>query len=188
MVLYSKKDKGLQSYFIHNSEAPEEIKSARWRNLDALVNYSEGGECRHAEVLTYYKDSQRIERCGHCDNCDPKSNRKVVKPITSFVKVDQALDVIKSTLKKGKKAKSKSPTEIVLDAAGEERYEVLRAWRREKARELDAPAFVIFSDQTLRHLAKRNPSSLDDMRQVYGIGDHKLEKFGWDVLAELGRK
>ncbi|KYG66069.1 recombinase RecQ [Bdellovibrio bacteriovorus] len=186
LVLYSKKDKGLQSYFIHNSEAPEEIKSARWRNLDALVNYSEGGECRHAEVLTYYKDAQRIERCGHCDNCDAKSTRKVVKPITSFVKVDQALDAIKTTLKKTKKTKSKQ-TDIVLDAMAEQRYEVLRAWRRERARQLDAPAFVIFSDQTLRHLAQRNPRNLDEMRQVHGIGDQKLEKFGWDVLAELGK-
>lgn len=184
LVLYSKKDKGLQSYFIHSSEAPENIKDARWRNLDALVNYSEGGECRHAEVLTYYKDAQRIERCGHCDNCDAKSSRKVIKSITSFVKVDQALDVIKSSLKKGKKAKSK-PMEVVLDGAAEKRYETLRTWRREKARQLDAPAFVIFSDQTLRHLAQRNPQSLEEMRQVHGIGDHKLEKFGWDVLAEL---
>lgn len=183
LVLYSKKDKGLQSYFIHSSEAPQEIKDARWRNLDALVNYSEGGECRHAEVLTYYKDAQRIERCGHCDNCDPKSSRKVVKPITSFVKVDQALDVLKSTLKKSKK--NKKAVELELDAASEKRYEALRAWRRERARQLDAPAFVIFSDQTLRHLAQRNPQTLDQMREVYGVGEQKLEKFGWDVLAEL---
>lgn len=187
LVLYSKKDKGLQSYFIHSSEAPEEIKGARWRNLDALVNYSEGGECRHGEVLTYYKDEQRIERCGHCDNCDKKSHRKVVKPITSFVKVDQALDVIKTTLKKAKKAKGGKQAEIILDAAAEQRYETLRSWRRERARQLDAPAFVIFSDQTLRHLAQKNPQTLDELRQVYGIGEQKLEKFGWDVLAELGR-
>ena len=80
LMLYSRKDKGLQGYFITSSEAPQEIKNARWRNLEALVNYSEGGECRHAEILTYYKDAQRIERCGHCDSCAPSSTRRVPQP------------------------------------------------------------------------------------------------------------
>lgn len=182
LTLYSKKDKGLQSYFIHNSEAPEEIKGARWRNLDALVNYAEGSECRHAEILTYYKDSQRIERCGHCDSCDSKSTRRILKPLTPFVKLDQTLEKIKTTLKKAKKSKA---SDLELNDIQEERYEKLKKWRKEKAKELDAPAFVVFSDQTLKHLAIKNPKSLDDMRSVYGIGEAKLEKFGWDVLAEL---
>lgn len=66
LMLYSKKDKGLQSYFITQSDAPAEIKRVKWNTLEALVNYCEGGECRHAGVLTYYQDSQRIEACGHC--------------------------------------------------------------------------------------------------------------------------
>lgn len=184
LTLYSKKDKGLQSYFIHNSEAPEEIKSARWRNLDALVNYSEGGECRHAEILTYYKDSQRIERCGHCDVCDPSSGRRIKKPALALVKLDVALEKIKSTLKKSKKPKA-SDVDVELDEVQLARFEKLKKWRRDKAKELDAPAFVVFSDQTLKHLAVRNPQNLAEMRSVYGIGDAKIEKFGWDVLAEL---
>lgn len=183
LTLYSKKDKGLQSYFIHSSEAPEEIKSARWRNLEALVNYSEGSECRHAEILTYYKDSQRIERCGHCDNCEPKSSRRILKPLKPFAVLDQTLGKIKASLKKPKKTSLGSG--LILDEIQEQRYETLRKWRKEKAKELDAPAFVVFSDQTLRQLAIRNPQSLDEMKDVYGIGDAKLEKFGWDVLAEL---
>lgn len=186
LTLYSKKDKGLQSYFIMNSEAPEEIKSARWRNLEALVNYSEGGECRHAEILTYYKDSQRIERCGHCDNCEPKSTRRVLRPVTPFVVLDQTLEKIKATLKKPKKSKTLD-ADILLTDLQEERFESLRKWRKEKAKELDAPAFVVFSDQTLKQLAIRNPQSLDEMKSIYGIGDAKIERYGWDVLAELTR-
>lgn len=184
LTLYSKKDKGLQSYFIHSSEAPEEIKSARWRNLEALVNYSEGGECRHAEILTYYKDSQRIERCGHCDNCDPKSQRKVLKPAIPVLMFDQTLDKLKTTLKKSKKPKG-TDLDFDLDDIQSKRFELLKKWRKEKAKELDAPAFVVFSDQTLKHLAVKNPQNLDEMKSVYGIGEAKLEKFGWDVLAEL---
>lgn len=184
LALYSKKDKGLQSYFIHNSEAPEEIKGARWRNLDALVNYSEGSECRHAEILTYYKDSQRIERCGHCDNCEPKSERRIIRVIPMMEKIDQTLGALKTKVRK--KKNSRNPGVVLeLDDVAEERYEILRTWRKEKAKELDAPAFVVFSDQTLKHLAIKNPRSLDDLRGIYGIGDAKIEKFGWDVIAEL---
>lgn len=185
LVLYSKKDKGLQSFFIHSSEAPEMIKDARWRNLDALVAYSEGGECRHAEVLTYYKDSTRLERCGHCDNCDPKSARRVLKVLTVAGKLDAAIGKMKASLEKPKTKKKKPSTDIELDAVSEKRYEALRAWRKDKAKELDAPAFVVFSDQTLKQLALKNPQSLQDMKHIHGIGEAKLERYGWDVLAEL---
>lgn len=172
LMLYSKKDKGLQSYFIDSSEAPKAIKNLRWRNLEALVSYSEGSECRHSEVLTYYKDSQRIGRCGHCDSCDPQSSRKVQRLIKSPAVI----------LKKNKKKSSES---LTLDQEQQNRFEILRLWRKQKSIELDVPAFVIFSDQTLRLLAVKNPQTLEEFEGVYGIGQSKLEKFGWDVLAEL---
>lgn len=176
LMLYSKKDKGLQTYFITSSEAPKEIKNSRWRNLDALVNYAEGGECRHAEILTYYKDAQRIERCGHCDTCLPQSERKVVRPIEALM----------APPKKSRTSKSKTDMGAALDPMQEARFQLLKKWRKEKAKELDVPAFVVFGDQTLRHLAIRNPQSLDDLKDIHGIGEAKLAKFGWDLMAELG--
>lgn len=80
LLLYAKKDKGLQSFFIQSSKAPSHIVSSRWRALDNLIGYAEGGECRHAEILTYYQDSQRINDCGHCDVCLPNSDRRVDTP------------------------------------------------------------------------------------------------------------
>ncbi|MNL33417.1 ATP-dependent DNA helicase UvrD2 [compost metagenome] len=72
-----------------------------------------------------------------------------------------------------------------MDEIQERRFQALKGWRKEKAKELDVPAFVVFSDQTLRKIAIRNPNKLDDLKTVSGIGEVKLEKFGWDVLAEL---
>lgn len=85
LLLYAPKDRGLQSYFIQNSEAPEAVKDLRWRNLEALINYSEGRGCRHSEILSYYNDTQRIDRCYHCDSCDPKSVRRIQFPRSSFM-------------------------------------------------------------------------------------------------------
>lgn len=75
LLLYSKKDKGLQSYFISSSEATSRIKSLRWENLEALVDYIETSECRHKAILNYYDDKLGIKkRCGHCDTCAPQSS------------------------------------------------------------------------------------------------------------------
>ena len=174
LMLYSKKDKGLQSYFIQTSVAIKAIKDLRYRNLDALVSYSEAGECRHAEILTYYKDSQRLKKCGHCDTCDPKSNRKIQTPQFTITK--------KATAKKKVFAFT---DDTMLTRDEETRFKTLREWRKAKATELDLPAFVIFGDKTLRELAQKNPQSLAELTGIYGIGEQKMEKFGWNILAEL---
>lgn len=198
LMLYSKKDKGLQSYFIQSSEAPAAIKSTRWNNLDALVNYSEGGECRHAEILTYYKDSQRIDKCGHCDTCLPASDRRIqrVEIAPSYKDdrknnpesfVDVMTDRIQPTARAEafKKKPKISDINFSMDDVQEKRFQLLRKWRKAKAQELDLPAFVVFSDQTLKHLAIQNPQNLTELEKIYGIGEAKIEKFGWDLLAEL---
>ena len=180
LMLYSKSDKGLQSYFIRTSDAPPAIKSSRWRTLEAIVGYAEGGECRHSEILTYYQDSNRIENCGHCDTCAPASPRKIAAP---------EIEVTAPTLVKKKGKKQLKPklraTGEVMDGLEKIRFEALREWRKKKAKELDIAAFMVFSDKTLRQIANENPRSLEELLQVHGIGDTKLEAFGKDVLVEL---
>ena len=61
-------------------------------------------------------------------------------------------------------------------------FEALRVWRREEAQERGVPPYVIFSDKTLRELARLRPSTRYELRGVYGIGDAKLEAFGDAVL------
>jgi ATP-dependent DNA helicase RecQ len=175
LMLYSKKDKGLQSFFIQSSKALTAIKNLKWKNLDTLVSYSESNECRHAEILTYYKDAQRLKKCGHCDVCDAASNRKIAQPVFQ-----------KPNLVKTKRTSVVTGPE--LNPLEEKRFQILRDWRKTKALELDVPAFVVFGDKTLRDLARKNPQGLDDLKDIYGIGEAKLEKFGWDLLAELSNK
>lgn len=79
LVLYSQKDKGLQTFFIDSSESTRTIKNKRWRALDALLAYVEEYECRHSYILNYFNDSRRLKSCGHCDVCDSKSHRRVLR-------------------------------------------------------------------------------------------------------------
>ena len=44
------------------------------------------------------------------------------------------------------------------------------------------PPYVIFHDATLRLIAASPPSTLDELRQVNGVGDTKLDKYGQAIL------
>jgi len=65
------------------------------------------------------------------------------------------------------------------------RWERLRAWRSETAREDGVPAYVIFHDATLAELARSAPSTVDDLRGIPGIGARKLERFGEALIEAI---
>ncbi|MEA2517307.1 MAG: ATP-dependent helicase UvrD/PcrA, partial [Actinomycetota bacterium] len=62
----------------------------------------------------------------------------------------------------------------------------LKAWRLERAKADEVPAYVIFHDTTLQAIAETGPSDLDELAQISGVGPSKLEKYGAEVLAVLG--
>jgi superfamily II DNA helicase RecQ len=64
-------------------------------------------------------------------------------------------------------------------------FERLRAWRLERAREDEVPAYVVLHDATLRELAAAKPANESDLAAVKGFGPTKLERYGDDVLAVI---
>jgi ATP-dependent DNA helicase RecQ len=64
-------------------------------------------------------------------------------------------------------------------------FDVLRAWRRQKATERGVPPFIIFGDATLRDLARVRPTTADRLLAVHGIGEKKLADYGAELLAEI---
>ena len=64
-------------------------------------------------------------------------------------------------------------------------FGALRDWRREQAKAQQVPAYVIFHDQTLAEIARRRPGTLEELRQVPGVGESKLQRYGDAVLAVL---
>jgi ATP-dependent DNA helicase RecQ len=67
-------------------------------------------------------------------------------------------------------------------------FEELRKLRRELARERGVPAYIIFSDATLRDLAQKRPFSPDALLLVSGIGMKKLEQYGERILETIRRR
>jgi ATP-dependent DNA helicase RecQ len=67
----------------------------------------------------------------------------------------------------------------------EKLFERLRAWRLERARSDEVPAYVVLHDATLRELAAIKPESERDLAGVKGFGPAKLERYATDVLAVI---
>ncbi|GAB2882018.1 DNA helicase RecQ [Nocardioides pacificus] len=80
--------------------------------------------------------------------------------------------------------RSRAADAVVLDAAGEALFERLRAWRATTAKQAGLPAYVIFHDATLRHVAAASPATLAELGTISGIGAGKLEKWG-EALLEV---
>jgi ATP-dependent DNA helicase RecQ len=72
-----------------------------------------------------------------------------------------------------------------LDADARALFDRLRALRREIADERGVPAFMVFSDRTLRDMARRRPATKSAMLQVLGVGAAKLESFGERFLRAM---
>ena len=61
----------------------------------------------------------------------------------------------------------------------------LRDLRRRVADERNVPAYVIFSDVPLRHMAREYPATPAAFLAIPGVGQHKLQEFGDAFLAEI---
>jgi len=66
-------------------------------------------------------------------------------------------------------------------------FGALREWRLERAKADEVPAYVVFHNATLAEIADRQPRTLSELALVPGVGPAKLERYGEEVLAALGR-
>ena len=62
-------------------------------------------------------------------------------------------------------------------------FDELRALRRRLADEQSVPAFVVFSDATLKAMAAARPTDRQAMLRVSGVGPAKLERYGEAFLV-----
>jgi ATP-dependent DNA helicase RecQ len=70
-------------------------------------------------------------------------------------------------------------------SADEALFQALRALRLELAREQGVPPYVIFHDSTLLDMARERPGSREDLSQLSGVGQAKLDKYGESFLEAI---
>jgi ATP-dependent DNA helicase RecQ len=64
-------------------------------------------------------------------------------------------------------------------------FERLRGLRRKLADERNVPAYVIFSDVSLREMARNYPTTATEFRRIPGVGEQKLKDFAEAFLSEI---
>ena len=68
-------------------------------------------------------------------------------------------------------------------AADEKLLRLLKDLRKSEAKKLDIPPFVIFQDPSLDDMALKYPISMEEMLNIYGVGEGKAKKYGKPFLS-----
>lgn len=66
-----------------------------------------------------------------------------------------------------------------------ELFEALRSLRKELATKEKLPPYMIFSDATLTQMATDKPTDLELMKNIRGVGEFKLQKYGEEFLTVI---
>jgi ATP-dependent DNA helicase RecQ len=148
-------------------------REAELSKLQMMQRYAYTKGCRRGFVLRYFGDPAARSSCGGCDNC--LGVRVAIRPGAA------------PATKSKKKASSREPKpqekEVPLTPADETLLERLRTLRRAIAQDERVPAYVVFSDRTLREMASRRPADRKALQEIRGVGPAKLERYGERFLA-----
>jgi ATP-dependent DNA helicase RecQ len=147
--------------------AGSDSETSHRSHVRLMYAFAETQKCRHAGLARYFGET--IDRCEtSCDRCTDLSggihDRATPKPVHRKLTVE-------------------------LQPGDEALFESLRSLRRRLADERNVPAYVVFSDATLREMAATKPMTDAEMLAVSGVGQKKLETYGsafLDVIAESG--
>ncbi len=61
----------------------------------------------------------------------------------------------------------------------------LKEWRSSQSQKEGVPAYVIFSDATMKELAEIKPVTISGLAKISGIGDKKIEKYGEAIIGQI---
>ena len=97
-----------------------------------------------------------------------------------LLKAEETLVIAVPTRTKRQRRRDGGPADPLFDA--------LREARRKLAAEAGVPPYVIFHDSTLREIAAKKPTNIDELSRVQGVGAVKLERYGAAMLDALSPK
>jgi ATP-dependent DNA helicase RecQ len=64
-------------------------------------------------------------------------------------------------------------------------FDTLRKLRKQLADRTGVPPYVVFHDASLREMAQRQPTTLDEFAMVSGVGQAKLTRYGGEFIAAI---
>lgn len=179
LLLYGKSDVMTARFLIEHREesenafplSPEEREEARQKDLEKLRQmtfYSTTHTCLRRFILRYFGQEYVPENCGGCSVCLSLPRDSAAAPA---------------------RVSAPSRRRGILQGDGTDvdpaLLEELKKVRLSFARRLGVPAFTIFTDATLLDMCRQRPQTPQELRQVSGVGESKLRRFGDAFLRVL---
>ena len=78
-----------------------------------------------------------------------------------------------------------APEPIKLTPEQEEFYSALRTWRNERASQDGVPPYLIAHNDSLMQMAAMSIKTHEDLLQVKGLGEKRVQKYGDEILRIL---
>ena len=162
VLFFSKQDIMINKFLLQNKASAGDVASDMQktandrRKLQQMINYCETDKCLREFILSYFGDTTPCI-CNKCSNC-------VVVEDETYVE----------TGKKRKKAAQLAG----LNELGAALFEKLRSVRTELAAEKSVPPYIICSDKTLKDMCAKLPRDKEQLADVYGMGEQKIQNYG----------
>lgn len=149
------------------------------KNYQNLKTYAVGNDISWHDWNQYI--IQLINQ-GYCEIAFHQQNRIRLTTLAREVLFEgdkvQLTTVVKATVEKVKVVEQKQKS------SADSLFEKLKKLRYEISKEENVPAYVIFSDATLRQMENIRPMSDEELISIDGVGKAKLEKYG-DAFIKL---
>lgn len=176
VLLYSGQDVRMGQFLIEKSaeahedeEDPEtaaQLKARAEDRLRRMTWYCHSRRCLRGELLGYF-GQKAPAACGNCSVCLGEG---------SAVRAADAPRPVRQPAPR--KAMAEGPVD-------EDLFQKLRAMRAELARRQGVPAFVVFTDATLRQMSILAPTDRAGLLQVSGVGEEKARRYGEEMLQVI---
>ena len=160
------------SLILRGSHA-QEVVDPGWHNLKT---FGVGKELRFEEWMEY---GAQLINGGYASVAYDRGQVLQLTPLSGAVlKGEKTVPLVKFRSFEEKKASAPQPKTAAAADGDPELLERLREVRRKIAGEHEVPAYIVFSDKTLKDMASRVPANPAEFRQVHGVGEVKAESYG----------
>ena len=154
-------------------------KIRRWRH-DEISTYGIGGE--HSRV-EWQAIGRELTRLGYLRQAAGKfSTLELTAEGLAALRQRKSIVLTQPMTAPAEKTRMPRAGEITCD---EELFERLRQLRKSLADERNVPAYIVFSDVSLRQMARHYPADDEQLARINGVGEKKLKEFGAAFLSEI---
>ena len=188
ILLFSLGDVQTAKYFIQNSHdndelTPEQAEAAARRDrerLDVMVGYCKTTRCLRSYLLDYFGE-HHTGGCGNCSNClmAEEAARQMEQ------RAAEAKQRAAASARRLAEKPRRRPADVELSAEDEKLLADLYALRKRLASKQKIPAYLVFSDATLREMVQKKPFSTDELLNITGVGEKKAARYGTIFLAAI---